>query len=147
MLRLVSWNIAQRHEPWRILLDSDADIALLQEASPPPADVASRFDVGPEPYQTQGTGRTYAYRTALVRLNPRVDLTRIPTAPIAEAGPDDLPVSRVGTIAGCRVEDPDTQQSYTIFSIMAFGKVGAPPVEVGSTPMEHSIASFLTCRR
>ena len=37
---VVSWNIATRREPWRQLLGMDADIALLQEATPPPDDLA-----------------------------------------------------------------------------------------------------------
>ena len=44
---IVSWNIAKRHEPWRQLLQMDADIALLQEAGNPPPDVADRVDTGP----------------------------------------------------------------------------------------------------
>ena len=41
---VVSWNIATRREPWRQLLGMDADIALLQEATPPPDDVAQLLD-------------------------------------------------------------------------------------------------------
>ena len=41
---VVSWNIATRREPWRQLLRMDADIALLQEATPPPDDVARLRD-------------------------------------------------------------------------------------------------------
>ena len=33
MLKLITWNIARRDAPWRFLLDTDADIALLQEAA------------------------------------------------------------------------------------------------------------------
>ena len=41
---VVSWNIATRREPWRQLLGMDADIALLQEATPPPDDLAQLRD-------------------------------------------------------------------------------------------------------
>jgi hypothetical protein len=41
-MKVVSWNINRRAEPWRQLVDSDADVALLQEAAQPPADVAGR---------------------------------------------------------------------------------------------------------
>jgi hypothetical protein len=30
-LNLISWNIARRDDAWRRLLDTDADVALLQE--------------------------------------------------------------------------------------------------------------------
>jgi len=49
-IRIVSWNIAQREDAWRALLDTDADIALLQEAPEPSADVANRIDVNPGPW-------------------------------------------------------------------------------------------------
>src|SRR5438105_13106904 len=120
LLKLVSWNINRSMEPWRVLIDADADVALLQEAIQPPADVASRFDVGFEPWQTDGTGRKYAYRTALVRLNPRIQLTRIQTAPFTTAEPTELPVSRVGTVAAAHVEDPATREPFTLLSIYGF---------------------------
>jgi len=44
---VVSWNIAKRHEPWRELVDMGADVALLQEAGTPPADVADMVETGP----------------------------------------------------------------------------------------------------
>jgi len=47
MLKIISWNIAHRAEPWRRLADCDADIALLQEAAEPPCDLAGRFPVDP----------------------------------------------------------------------------------------------------
>jgi hypothetical protein len=46
---VVSWNIATRREPWRQLLGMDADIALLQEATPPPDDVARLRDAALPP--------------------------------------------------------------------------------------------------
>jgi len=45
---VVCWNIATMHEPWRILAEMDADVALLQEVRRPPDDVAARVDMGPE---------------------------------------------------------------------------------------------------
>ena len=44
--KVVSWNVAKRQEPWRQLLMMDADVALLQEASEPPTDVADRLGIG-----------------------------------------------------------------------------------------------------
>ncbi len=50
-MKIVSWNIAGSREPWRRLLDVDADIALLQEAGKPP-EVAACIDVNPGPWRT-----------------------------------------------------------------------------------------------
>ena len=43
-VRVVCWNIAKKHEPWRELMRMDADVALLQEAGPPPEDVVQLRD-------------------------------------------------------------------------------------------------------
>ena len=48
MIKVVCWNIAKRPEPWRQLLQMDADVALLQEAVTPPSDVSDQVDTGPE---------------------------------------------------------------------------------------------------
>ena len=42
MVKLVSWNMAHREKSWRYLLESDADIALLQEAAAAHSAAASR---------------------------------------------------------------------------------------------------------
>lgn len=119
MLKLISWNIGHRSEVWRTLVDSDADIALLQEACEPPPDIASRFDVGVEPWRTEGAGAKRPWRTAVVRLNSHVQVDRIPSVAIAEAAPSDLAVSRLGTIAAAHVADPDTGERQTLISMYA----------------------------
>jgi len=52
MVTMIAWNIAQSSEAWRLLIASDADIALLQEAREPPADVAERINVDSAPWRT-----------------------------------------------------------------------------------------------
>ncbi len=49
MLKIISWNIGRRDDAWRALLDTDADIALLQEATQPPSDVAKKLNIDPAP--------------------------------------------------------------------------------------------------
>ena len=119
MLRVVSWNIAHRPEAWRALFDIDADVALLQEACEPPAEVASRFDVGPEPWRTEGARLKRPWRTAVVKLTERTRLDRIPAHSIVDAGPCDLAVSRPGTVAAAHVEDLETKDKYTLISMYA----------------------------
>ena len=53
-LKIISWNIARREMAWRSLLESDSDIALLQEANEPPPDIAKTLDINPSPWQTGG---------------------------------------------------------------------------------------------
>ena len=119
MLKIVSWNIAHRPEAWRSLVDSDADVALLQEACEPPPDIASRFDVDIEPWRTEGSGLKRPWRAALVGLTKRVQLDRITTRSIADAGPRDFAVSRPGTLAAAHVKIPETQNSFTLISMYA----------------------------
>jgi endonuclease/exonuclease/phosphatase family metal-dependent hydrolase len=119
MLKFVSWNVAHRPQAWRTLADSDADVALLQEACSPPSDIALRFDVGDEPWRTEGAVVNRPWRAALVGLNSRVRLDRIRSHSIADAAPRDFAVSRLGTMAAAHLEDPDTREKYTIISMYA----------------------------
>ena len=44
MIKVVNWNIAKCEKPWRELVQMGADVALLQEAVPPPGDVMDQED-------------------------------------------------------------------------------------------------------
>ncbi len=103
MLKIVAWNIARRPESWRYLLDTDADIALLQEAAAPPADVARRLEVDPGPWKTAGAGLSRPWRAAVVKLTDRVEVRWLEPKPVADALPAELAVSRPGTLAAAIV--------------------------------------------
>jgi hypothetical protein len=62
-MKIISWNIAHRPDAW-LFATSDADIALLQEASKPPVDVATKFEVDCAPWQT---GRNQLYQATIAR--------------------------------------------------------------------------------
>ncbi len=84
MVKVLAWNIARRDEAWRYLLDADADMALLQEATAPPADVARRLEVDPSPWRTAGAGEHRPWRAAVVKLSSRVQVQWIePESPDA----------------------------------------------------------------
>ena len=53
-IKVVSWNIATKREPWRELVAMDADVALLQEARRPPEDVVGQRDAGLPPAESAG---------------------------------------------------------------------------------------------
>ena len=72
MVKMIAWNIARREDAWRFLLDTDADIALLQEAAEPPDDVTGSLDIDPAPWQTPGVDKNRPWRTAIVKLSDRV---------------------------------------------------------------------------
>jgi endonuclease/exonuclease/phosphatase family metal-dependent hydrolase len=115
-MKLISWNIAHRAEPWSELLDSDADIALLQEASEPPAAVAGSLDASPGPWFTAGTEARRPWRAAVVRLSNRVEVEWLHPKSIEEAQPGDLSVSRVGTLAAAKVT-PSAGEPFIVASM------------------------------
>ena len=105
-MRIVSWNIAGRQEPWRRLIDTGADIALLQEAAEPPREIAKQFAVDVEPWKTIGVGKTRHWRTAVVKLSDKVDVQWHKPMPLSEAEAGQLGISRLGTIAAATVTPP-----------------------------------------
>ena len=106
-MKIISWNIARKEDAWRQLLDCDADVALLQEAAEPPADVASRVVVDGEPWLSAGGGVKRPWRAAVVGLSDRVRLEWLRPRPIEGAMPGELAVSRLGTVAAAQVDAPD----------------------------------------
>ena len=107
--RLLAWNLGRRNDTWRALLDAGADVALVSEATAPPKDVASRLSLDPAPWRTAGRDRARPFRTAVVPLSPTVQVDWFTTAGIAEAGPDDLAVSRPGTLAAATITAEGTE--------------------------------------
>ena len=117
-ITIVSWNIAKRHEPWRQLLQMDADIALLQEAGNPPPDVADRVDTGPVEHWDSHVWNSRWYEgrfdnlydrwPMVVRLSDRVEVEWFKqVSPISETREDEIAVSGIGTIAAARVIPKD----------------------------------------
>ena len=111
MIRVVSWNIAKKWEPWRELAEmvrrGEADVALLQEAGNPPPGLAHPVRYGSEefwkdrPYE----GRPIFDRWPLVvQLSDRVDIEWFRAVPpISELGEHDIGISGIGTIAAAKV--------------------------------------------
>lgn len=103
-MKIISWNIHQLDEPWRCLLDMGADIALLQEAGPPPPDVAGRLiKIDPADWATAGPEPRRKWRTAIVQLSDCVAVEWIEGKPVMEAGYGEFPVSVPGTLTAARV--------------------------------------------
>ncbi|MDE2992934.1 MAG: hypothetical protein OXU67_03540 [Chloroflexota bacterium] len=110
-MKIVSWNIAHRHEPWLWLLGMDADIALLQEAGEPPAAVTGHIETDGAPWLTDGADvyRPRRWRTAVVKLSERVAVEWIEAKAIVAAGPGELALSRPGTLAAATVTAPGSE--------------------------------------
>ena len=104
-ITVVSWNIDKQKQPWRDLLQMDADIALLQEAGRIPPEVADSVSIGAhEPWNRS----LYDRFPAVVKLSDRVEVEWFEqTAPISETKPNQIAVSGIGTVAAARVTPPD----------------------------------------
>lgn len=71
-MRIVSWNVKQLAKPWRMLAaDTLLDVALLQEATPPPDDFAGTV-VPARDSDWRMPGYQRAFRTAIAGLSSRV---------------------------------------------------------------------------
>ena len=111
-MKIISWNMAHWHDPWRCLLDMDIDLALLQEAGKPPPDVAERIqadpavEVNPGPWETKFIGGISKFRTAIVKLSNRVEIDWIEARSIDKSEPRDLVSSWPGTLAAAAVKPP-----------------------------------------
>ena len=99
----------QKHRSWHHLLDLDIDLALLQEAGKPPADVVERIQADPAievdsaPWQTTIVGARTSYRTAIVKLSDRIEVDWIETRSIDTAQSKTLVATHPGTLAAARV--------------------------------------------
>jgi endonuclease/exonuclease/phosphatase family metal-dependent hydrolase len=128
-LKIVSWNIGRRAEAWRHLTSCNADIALLQEAAPPPLDVSDAFEVDPAPWTTEGQGQR-PWRTAIVRLSSAVHVECIGPASLSQATTSQFAVSRLGTISAARVSSDDLNEPITVVSM--YGLWERPYASTGS---------------
>ena len=131
-LKVVSWNIAKKREPWRELVKMGADVALLQEAVPPPEDLArmrdaklppaegaGSLDIGPQDawdshswnsdwWRGRGWDKMYDRWPMVVRLSDRVDVEWFKQiSPWGGAETNEIEVSGIGTITAARVTPKD----------------------------------------
>ncbi|MCY4653448.1 MAG: hypothetical protein OXC95_09825 [Dehalococcoidia bacterium] len=116
MLKIISWNIARRHTAWRCLPDSDADIALLQEAGMPPDDVAARIDVAPVLFLDENGHRIS--RSAIAKLSDRARIEWLTPTPLNRPDAGDFVVSHPNSISAAIVTPPKGEP-FTVVSFAA----------------------------
>ena len=127
--RVVNWNVAKRHAPWRELVEMDVDVALLQEAGNCPTDVVDRVDTGPDASWDahrwnsdwwQGRWpRLFDRWSKVVKLSNSVDVEWFKqVSPIGWVSDDEIAVSGIGTIAAARVA-PASAEPFVVVSMYA----------------------------
>lgn len=144
-MKLISWNLAHRVDPWRRVLDSGADVALLQEAAEPPSDVRSKIEVDDEPWRTEGAGVARRWRTAVVKLTDGVQVRWLKPRSIEVAAAGDLPVSLRGTLAAAVVTAPNGS-TLTVASMYSVWERPHPETRSGwiySDASAHRVVSDL----
>ena len=88
MIKVVSWNINKRVQPWHEMVlmarDGDADVALLQEAGSPPGDLAHPIEYEDRVFWNR---HLYDRWPLVVKLSDRVRVeTYRQVEPISELG-------------------------------------------------------------
>ncbi len=114
-LSIISWNMKKRQSNWETVLESGADVALLQETSQLPGDYDNRVVLSKD--ENVGGNSPVAVVAAL---SDRVGFTPVKTQPIGGDDQEVLMVSRPGTVAAAVVRLPESQEEITIVSLYAF---------------------------
>ena len=104
MIRLVCWNIDKRTKPWHVLVEmarrGEVDVALLQEAGNPPAELAHLVRYDEEHVNPQ----LYDRWPLVVQLSDRTEIEWFRQAPPrSEFGEREIGVGGIGTLAAARV--------------------------------------------
>lgn len=122
--------MAHRAESWRYLLDSDADLALLQEAAEPPSDFTKDVEVGSAPWETAGAGVNRQWRTAVANLSRQFVLQWFQPKSIDAAEYGELAASRLGTLAAASLKMPSGED---LIIISIYGVWECPDRSTGSS--------------
>ncbi|MBP3192961.1 hypothetical protein [Natronogracilivirga saccharolytica] len=129
-MKIISWNIAQRTEAWYSLLESDADLALLQEASRPPSDLPKEIEFDDSPWETGGKGINRPWRAVVVKLSNRVNIEWLKSKSVEDAASGELAVSRLGSLAVAKVNALNPDLDFYVASI--YSPWERPLDEIGS---------------
>ena len=130
MIKVVSWNIAKRTEPWRELAkmarNGEADVALLQEAGSPPGDLVDLISYEDDVFWNRGL---YDRWPLVVRLSDRVEVERFRQVPpvIGGVGERDIGASGIGTMAAARVAPAGRPEETFVAVSMYASWIGAHP--------------------
>ncbi len=112
MIKVVSWNIGRRKEPWRTLQemahDGAVDVALLQETGSPPEDLSGNLEFDDQVFWNR---QLYDRWPLVVKLSDHVEVQpyrQVP--PISDLAEGSIGVSGIGTIAAAKVTPRDSDQ-------------------------------------
>ena len=138
-IKIVSWNIAKRDDSWRELAAmadrGEVDVALLQEAGSPPADLRCRMRYEDDVFWDRSF---YDRWPLVVQLSDRVEVEwfrQVP--PWSEVGEREIGASGIGTMAAARVAPCGREQEAFIAVSMYARWMRAHP-SAGQRPGLHA---------
>ncbi len=112
-LKILSWNMNQKVSNWPIVLDSGVDVAMLQEAKTPPADLTDIFTVQ---QVLEVAECKLPWRSIVVGMvnSGKLDFKPIQKQPLDGRDPKALWVSRSGTLDVATVTVKETGEEIAI---------------------------------
>ena len=139
-IRVVSWNIAKRDDPWSELAEmasrGEADLALLQEAGEPPSEIADRFRYENDAMEPEPLDRW----PVVVQLSDKVEVEWLRQVPAMGWWRDkrEIEVSGVGTMAVARVV-PFGQAEAAFLAVSMYARwTRVHPITTGKRPGRHA---------
>ncbi len=141
-MRVISWNIADRAKAWQTLERLEPSIALLQEALPPPRDVA--VDVWSESLDPSWRARVRGlspHGAAIACFDPTIKARRVDVVDPSDAAPGDITISHPGQFAVAEIIGADaTMNLVSLYGIWE----KQPGVGIYSEATLHRAISDLT---
>ena len=120
MVKIIDWNIAFTRQPWRELVQMNADVALRQETCNPPPDVADQVQFSPYPHWLS---EDYSLRSLIparvVKLSDRVDVEWFEQVRPHRGEPEmhQMPVSAIGLSDAAIIKPKDGTEEFIVVSM------------------------------
>ena len=159
MIKIVSWNIDKRWQPWHELVEmaqqGKVDLALLQEAGNPPGDLTHPVKYESDDYwkrQLYDDRPLYDRWCLIVQLSDRVDVEWFRALPpISELGEHGIGASGIGTIAAAKVTPRGQPENEAFIAVSMYARYMKPhpstrtPWRVGASDVSaHRILSDIS---
>ena len=129
-LKLLSWNMNQKASNWQTVLDSGVDVAMLQEAKAPPADLADNFTFQQDLESAESKLPWRAIVAGLVNTD-KLDFTPIKTQSLGGSDPEALMVSRAGSLDAAFIKIRETGEE--IIAVSLYSSWMSPIKQTGSS--------------
>ena len=115
-LKFLSWNMNQKASNWQAVLDSGVDVAMLQEAKTPPAELADNVMVQQD-LEVAESKLPWRVIVAGMVNSDMLDFNPIQTQPLNGRDPEVLWVSKPGTLDAAIVRIKETGEEITVVSL------------------------------